>query len=195
MLLSTLLTALVFSPLAFCKKDGPDPSDVLAIQHTINQYPLAIDSKNFDKLSDVFTDDAFADYGVPVGVMNGLPQIKSVLNSSLFNVTSQHSLTTQSIDNVKNGKADATTYVIATEFGKEGTQFDGLMIVIYARYEDKLKDTHDGWRIYHRVVVFMVRASWSTLPRIIFIVRFRDRLLLNLSLGGNMAEVDNFDSF
>ena len=160
MLLYTLLTALIFCPLILCQND-PNPSDILAIQHTISQYPLAIDGKDFDKLSEAFTDDAFANYGSPLGVMNGLSQIESILQNALLNVTTQHSLTTQSIDIISNCEANATTYVIANQFGNEGTSLEGQMIVVFARYEDQLKDTHDGWRIYNRLVVYMVCAIWT----------------------------------
>jgi ketosteroid isomerase-like protein len=159
MLLYTLLTALVFSPLILGQND-PNPSDILAIQHAINLYPLAIDGKDFHKLSEVFTDDAVANYGTPLGVMNGLSQIESTLQNALLNVTTQHSLTTQSIDIISNGEANATTYVIATQFGNEGTSLEGQMIVVYARYEDQLRDTQGGWRIYNRLVLYMVCAIW-----------------------------------
>src|SRR5262245_44065486 len=155
MLIHVLFT-LSLTLLAFADQSHSNPSDILAIQHTIAQYPLAVDSKDFSKLSTVFTQDAFANYSFAAPIMNGLPAIESTLQSVLVNFTTQHSLTTQSIDVVDNGHAHATTYVIATHFGIAGKSFQGQMVVAYAQYQDKLRVDHGTWKIYDRLLVIMV---------------------------------------
>ena len=57
-----------------------NPED--SIRNTIARYPLAVDSKEFSTLSAVFTDDAYADYGQGVGVLEGLATIEAALSAS-----------------------------------------------------------------------------------------------------------------
>jgi ketosteroid isomerase-like protein len=157
MLLHVLFTSLALALLTFASQGfSPDPSAILSIQHTIAQYPLAIDSKDFSKLSAVFTQDAFANYSIAAPIMNGLPAIESTLQAVLVNFTTQHSLTTQSVNVPNNGHAEATTYVIATMFGIDGTLFEGQLVSAYANYMDKLRVDQGTWKIYHRQVVIMV---------------------------------------
>lgn len=41
---------------------SPNPIDYFAIQNTLSRYCIALDTKDFDLLEDVFTEDAAADY-------------------------------------------------------------------------------------------------------------------------------------
>jgi len=107
-----------------------------------------IDSKNFNGLSGVFTDDAVANYGPPLGILYGLPAIIASLDYNLENFTTQHSLTTQTIDILANGTADTVTYVNAIHFGVNGTIYGGEYARAWARYEDQMRVGDDGvWRI------------------------------------------------
>jgi ketosteroid isomerase-like protein len=140
-----------------CNIGSPNPTDILSIQHTLAQYALLIDSKNFDGLSAVFTDDVYADYSPPLGVLTGLPAVENSLSFNLANFTTQHSLTTQSINVVSQGNAETITYFIATHFGINDTIYAGDVVSAYGRYEDKLRVTNDGmWKIYHRHLIYMV---------------------------------------
>jgi len=53
--------------------------DYISIQNTLAIYPLAIDSKDFALLDQVFTDDVVADYSAPLNVLSGLTQVETVL--------------------------------------------------------------------------------------------------------------------
>jgi hypothetical protein len=164
MLLYILLTSIVFAPLALGGQAfHQNPAAILSIQHTIAQYPLSIDSKNFTRLSTVFTDDVFANYSIAAGIFNNLSEIQDGLSAALRNLTTQHSLTTQSINVLSEGHAEATTYVIATHFGIPSTSDEGLLVTVYASFKDKLRVTDDGvWKIFNRLVIFMVcPPSWS----------------------------------
>jgi ketosteroid isomerase-like protein len=147
---------ILFTSLSLALLTFADPSYILSIQHTIAQYPLAIDSKDFSKLSAVFTEDAFANYSTAAPLMYGLPAIESTLQSVLVNFTTQHSLTTQSIDVLNQGQAEATTYVIATMFGRAGGLYQGQLVMAYANYVDKLRVDYGTWKIYNRQVNIMV---------------------------------------
>ena len=54
-------------------------NDWLAIHQTLNTYPLAIDSKDFGLLSQVFTNDVIANYSTGVGVLQGLTAVEEGL--------------------------------------------------------------------------------------------------------------------
>jgi len=53
--------------------------DYIAIQNTLATYPLAIDSKDFGLLSEVFTADVVANYSAPLNILSGLTQVETVL--------------------------------------------------------------------------------------------------------------------
>lgn len=46
---------------------------------------------------------------------------------------------------------------IANHFGVGA--YEGAVAIAYGRYVDKLKKTDEGWRIYQRELVYMVRHS------------------------------------
>jgi len=80
------------------------------IHHTLSTYPLAIDSKNFGLLSQVYTPNAVANYSTGTGVLNGLPNIETTLQTLLAPVITQHLLGTTKIDIAANGSmANSTT--------------------------------------------------------------------------------------
>ena len=96
-----------------------DSTAQLQIRNTLALYPFAIDGKNFAALHRVFTYDVIANYSAPLNVITGLSNLQSVLNASLFYVTTQHSFTTQAIDVLGEGcEAKSVTYFTATHFGQ-----------------------------------------------------------------------------
>jgi hypothetical protein len=164
----TLLPSLIFPFLALGDGQPQNPSDILAIKNTLSKYSIAVDSKDFENgLSAVFTEDAIATYSSPIGVLNGLPTIIQSLSYYLTNVTTQHSLTTQVIDIVGNNEASSVTYVIATQFGINGTIYGRLVITVFGKYEDKLRVDNGVWKIYNRNESYMVcislDATWCNL--------------------------------
>jgi len=58
-------------------------SDRLELQQLIVEYASAIDSKQFDRLDDVFTPDAYIDYRVFGGIDGRYPEIKAWLKQVL----------------------------------------------------------------------------------------------------------------
>ena len=79
------------------------------IHQTLSTYPLAIDSKNFGLLSQVFTTNAVANYSTGTGVLTGLPNIETTLQQELSPVITQHLLGTMKIDIAANGTAANST--------------------------------------------------------------------------------------
>lgn len=74
-----------------------DSRAVISLQQTLALYPLAIDSKKFAALDQVFAEDVIANYSPPIGVLTGLPAVESVLQASLAPVLTQHALSTFSV--------------------------------------------------------------------------------------------------
>ena len=107
-------------PASFAAASLPQGSSAqLQIHNTLALYPLAIDSKNFAALSQVFTCDIVANYSAPLNVIAGLSNVQTVLNQSLHYVTTQHSFATQIIDVLAGGReAKTLTYFTATHFGQ-----------------------------------------------------------------------------
>ncbi|OQO09090.1 hypothetical protein B0A48_05981 [Cryoendolithus antarcticus] len=102
--------------LVLASSGGSTAEDYNAIQNTISTYSLAIDSKDFTRLSQVFTPDIVANYSAPLNVIRGLSQVQAVLQQSLAPVTTQHALSTQVMD-IHDDAANSTTYMTASHFG------------------------------------------------------------------------------
>lgn len=81
----------------------------LEISNTLSRYAFAIDSKDFDKLEEVFTPDIVANYSAPLGVLRGIPNIQETLKAALLPVTTQHSLTTQTFEFKDDDYADTVS--------------------------------------------------------------------------------------
>ncbi|KAF8073851.1 hypothetical protein FPV67DRAFT_1738507 [Lyophyllum atratum] len=150
--------------------DSSYAPSVLAVQDTVNRYPLALDSKvvavkvdptNFESLSNVFTRHVVADYSPPLGILTGLASIQNTLSDALVIVTTQHALTTQVVTLVSKSLANTTTYFTATHFGVDGSIFARQVYTVYGRYEDQLVLTKQGWRINKRNVIYTGSAVFG----------------------------------
>jgi hypothetical protein len=140
-----------------------DAGTIEAIRNTLAIYPFAIDGKNFDALSKVFTTNAVANYSAPLNVLTPLSSIQSVLETSLACVTTQHLLGTQWIDILSPITARSVTYFRAAHFGKGQTE--GQVLYAYGQYQDNWERQSSGtWRIAHRNLVYMVRLAPCQLP-------------------------------
>lgn len=151
-----------------------NPAAVEAIRNTLAFYPLAIDGKNFDALSQIFTTDAVANYSAPLNVLKTLSTIQSVLQSSLAAVTTQHAFATQLIDLLSPNSAFSVTYFTATHFGQG--PFLGITATAYGQYQDLWAKQSDGsWKITHRNLVYMVS----------FMVLYESDMVTYRKLSGN----------
>jgi hypothetical protein len=96
-----------------------DSTAVISLQQTLALYPLAIDSKNFAALDQVFAPDIVANYSTGVGVLNGLPMVISVLNANLVPVLTQHDLTTFSVSELRVDSASTVSSETSPVTSKE----------------------------------------------------------------------------
>lgn len=138
--------------------DQHDLADRAAISDVLDDYALAIDSRDWDLLETLFTGDAQLDYtesGVPAGGRDEvLASIRQILPSVAL---TQHVLTNRRI-RVSGDAAEARTELLNPLLfsGDDGTQ----LMLLGGVYEDRFRRTDDGWKIEARVH----RASWTAGP-------------------------------
>lgn len=134
-----------------------DAGTIEAIRNTLAIYAFAVDGKDFDALSKVFTTDAIANYSAPLNILTPLETIQSVLSTSLGCVTTQHLYGTQRIDVLSPITAKSVTYFRAAHFGKGDKESE--VDYAYGQYQDNWQRQATGtWRIVHRNLVYMVSA-------------------------------------
>ena len=113
-LLSHFLTVVPFLPITLTQPLLPSPSiATVALQQVLARYPLAIDGKNFSALSAVFTPDVVANYSAPLNIIYGLKSLETVLEESLAKVSTQHALSTFSVQSLDLNKGSARTVRIS----------------------------------------------------------------------------------
>jgi hypothetical protein len=139
-----------------------DATSIEAIRNTLALYPLAIDGLNIDVFDQIFAADARANYSAPIGVLNGIAEIKEKVPAglSIFAGT-HHSYGTQLISICSVTSAVSVTYYTASHFFTPGLgpEIANATAVLYAygNYQDTWERQGDGtWRITNRNLVYMV---------------------------------------
>lgn len=125
-------------------------ADRLEINDLLIRYTHAIDSKEWDRLDEVFTKDAQIDYTAAGGAKGDYPTIKEWLAKAL----GQFSYTMHMIGNTEvvfEGKdeARARTYCVNPQ-GFTNPDGSTECFTCYVHYVDRLKRTKKGWRISER---------------------------------------------
>lgn len=130
---------------------SPAPRDRLDIADLLARYCVALDSRDWGLLGQVFTEDATAEYG-RAGSPRGLPAIVEVVRASLEPLdASQHFIGTSLIEATGTDGATGRTYVIAHHV-KNDTPGGGVF-TIGGTYVDRFVRTRDGWRIADRRLI------------------------------------------
>jgi hypothetical protein len=127
-------------------------SDRLEIQQLIVDYSTAIDTRRFDDLDAVFTQDAYIDYTALGGIEGRYPEVKAWLAEVLPNFPMYaHMLGNFSVRIDGDAAASRTIcfnpMVLSGDSGGKGAQvmFCGLW------YDDQFLRTEQGWRMSRRV--------------------------------------------
>jgi|SoiMethySBSTD1v2_1073268.scaffolds.fasta_scaffold1703415_2 hypothetical protein len=125
-------------------------SDRVEIHDLLVSYSHAIDSRNWDALDDVFTDDAFIDSTTMHGFMGDLQSTKRFLEvASPTFAGGYHMVATSKImleGDVAQGRTICHNAVVSdVGDGRTHVMFCGLW------YRDRFVRTSDGWRINERV--------------------------------------------
>jgi hypothetical protein len=112
-------------------------------------YAIALDTRDWDRLRQVFTPDAVADYSGDLGMQSGYEAIERACRGALERLTaSQHLLGNHLVRFSSPDVADALCYFQATHVDD---RIAGERIyVIAGRYDDHCIRTPEGWKITYK---------------------------------------------
>jgi hypothetical protein len=129
-----------------------DVSDRLELEHLVIRYTYAIDERAWDKLDDIFAEDAYIDYRAMGGIDGRFPEVKAWLAQVLPNFpVYAHMLgnfdVRISYDAAGDTASSRTICFNPMVLGGDQNQilFCGLW------YDDEFVRTADGWRMSRRV--------------------------------------------
>lgn len=128
----------------------------IEIREKLSLYALAIDQKDFCLLSNVFTTNAVANYGLPPpnDIIQGLPAIQALLKTQLGKIVTQHTISTTVVDFVNHRSPNSTAYLVANYFGQG--KLTGQILSFYGKYLDQWENMEGGWKIKERQLVLFV---------------------------------------
>lgn len=124
--------------------------DTLAIQDIMAKYGRMLDTGAWDEYRTLFTDDVRAVHDVVTAPLEGLDTFMAVAQQlSALMEDAQHYVTNVEVD-LDGDEAVARAFV----FAMHDVVLDGERQLVPAggRYENKLRRTPDGWRIYQLTV-------------------------------------------
>ena len=140
-------------------------ADRLAIEAVLTRYAWALDTREFDRLDEVFTPDAELDYTTAGGIKGSYPEVKAWLTKVLpFFPAYQHLVTNQEI--TIDGDTATSRAGFYNPMGHDRT--DGTRVYFHCggEYRDQLVRTSEGWRIKNRFeqTIWMDGEMPATLP-------------------------------
>ncbi len=135
-----------------------------AIEQIYIRYCELIDSKDFDRLDEVFTDDTRGDYSQALGdgvVTEGLAMLIGAMHANLGARSScgatHHNVTNFRITVEGATSARARVHYIAAHCGTGAHQ--GADYTMWGEYDDRLVRTASGWRVRDRIYTCSVRQG------------------------------------
>jgi len=145
-------------------------ADYFEIQQLNHRYANAVDQRQWDRLDDVFTPDAFIDYSAVGGLAAQLPAIKPWLAMALGNFNRYYHLVSNLEVRVE---GDRATSRIACFNPMEMRPWAWRAVLIGIWYEDELLRTPAGWRITYRkeVPCFSHARPWFMVLTQLFLRR------------------------
>ena len=141
---------------SICFESCSDTAVDSQIRNTLSLYAIAVDTRDFGLLAEVFTKDAIADYSAPPpnNIYRGLPAIQEFLKASLHNAVSQHTISTTVIDFSDRFSPNSTAYVVANFLGQGN--LTGQILSIYGKYIDQWAYESGSWKTKNRLFTLFV---------------------------------------
>jgi len=130
---------------------GRHLADRREIDDLLVRYATVVDSRQWEELDEIFTDDAVLDYRSAGGIRGSLPEIRQWLSTVLpLFAWTQHLVVNRAVELAADG--DTATSRCAFQ-NPNGMVVDGKpwLFVVGGAYHDRLVRTPNGWRIRHRV--------------------------------------------
>lgn len=132
-------------------------SDRLEIQDMLYEYANIIDKQEFDRLRDIFSEDAHIDYSAYGGAVGNLEEIIKFLNQAMVNVFSNTQHLNANIQ-IKVDGDNGTGRVMCFNPMELNTPDKGAHVFMLGLwYVDKYVRTEKGWRIKERIE----EKSWA----------------------------------
>jgi hypothetical protein len=122
-------------------------SDRMEIEDLLTAYSIAIDSKQFDDLLPLFTEDAVCDYG-SLGSPKGPSAIADLIHTTLKSLDATQHLLGKSVIVVDGDAADVRTYLISQHIRDAAPGEKHYFIG--GEYIDTMVRTPDGWKFQTR---------------------------------------------
>jgi ketosteroid isomerase-like protein len=125
-------------------------SDRMEIQDLVTKYSNAIDRRDFDKLDEVFTPDAYIDYRALGGIDGKFPDVKAWLKPALAGFPHYYHMIANTEITLSGDTATGRTVC----FNPMDTPLPGggsQVMFIGLWYVDTYVRTAQGWRISSRV--------------------------------------------
>ena len=139
----------------------PSAEVITSIQQTLALFPLAIDTRTWGLLSNVFTETAQVNFtAAPGDQPSGLPAIITWLQGFLNDVTSHHDLGGLHINQTNNCQAMSRQYLAGHFFGQG--DLTGQDYLNYGWYDDELVKeggASNVWRVQSRVLTAVVSVD------------------------------------
>ena len=119
-LLAAALSTYVSPACAIYTEDPTIIDSIVSIEQTLNLFARSVDTHDYALLDSVFSPDATANFATPAGFVDGLPAIKTELQTALTGTVSHHALSTHmiSVTGNQNTMASASAYLQGTYFGQ-----------------------------------------------------------------------------
>jgi len=130
-------------------------ADRAAIVDAVIAYATAVDTRDWERLGSLFTDDACWEYTGSGERLSGPGAIVARLSTSLERFDATHHLIGNHVTAVHSDEADHTCYYQAQHVRLSLP--DGEKFLAGGRYDDRLRRTPDGWRFTHR----RITSVWS----------------------------------
>ncbi|MEV4252262.1 nuclear transport factor 2 family protein [Spirillospora sp. NPDC049652] len=130
-------------------------TDRAAIVDAVIAYATALDTRDWEKLGGLFTEDACWEYSGSGERLLGPDAIVTRMRTSLDRLDATHHLNGNHVAAVHGDEAEHTCYYQAqhVRHGLSG----GEKFLAGGLYEDRLRRTPDGWRFTHR----RITSVWS----------------------------------
>jgi 3-phenylpropionate/cinnamic acid dioxygenase small subunit len=130
-------------------------ADRAAIVDAVIAYATAVDTRDWERLGSLFTDDACWEYSGSGERISEPTAIVARISTSMERFDATHHLTGNHVAAVHDDHAEHTCYYQAQHVRlglPDGEKFLGA-----GRYDDRLRRTPDGWRFTHR----RITSVWS----------------------------------